>query len=142
MENLVAMANQGYINSGVKIALTLHCIERYGPGEEANTNTMLTAFTTYKGTVPRLLGGADLAVLITSDLAGAAGMAFTGNLAATVGVVNKGAAEAGLGFGHETAHMFGAGHDKAQMEKDGGYPVEPYAMGYNLPGSIYHTILS
>ena len=44
-----------------------HCAELYPGDESGKWSDVLSAFTAYKGPVDRLLGGADLAVLLTSD---------------------------------------------------------------------------
>ncbi len=69
MQDFLSVANHGYSNSGVLISLYPHCLERYaGEGSHSSYDRrgseVLNAFTRYKGSVQRLLGGADIAVLL------------------------------------------------------------------------------
>ncbi len=45
MEHIIGFVNEGFANSGVKIKLFLHCVERYFGPEEENA---FTSFAKYK----------------------------------------------------------------------------------------------
>ncbi len=48
IDNILAITNQGYLNSGVLINLVLHCTEEYTGAEESGNSAMLAAFRNYK----------------------------------------------------------------------------------------------
>jgi len=100
VENILAVTNQGYRNSGVNIRLFRHCIEEYSGQEVHDGTKMLTDFTKSKGNIKDLLGSADLAMLLTSK-SNVGGIAFINTKYWPVGMATKWGAESGVIFGHE-----------------------------------------
>lgn len=76
VDNIITVANQGNDNSGVLIKFKVHCIEEYSDPELSRGSPMLDAFTSYKGTVANLLGGADLAFILVSHSDDVGGMSY------------------------------------------------------------------
>ena len=67
MADVVAEANQGYVNSEVKVRMELECVERFTLPEVESAKAMLERFANYKASYKALLGSADVAILIGED---------------------------------------------------------------------------
>ena len=64
---MLAVVNQGYINSHVPLRVELHCIEAANLQDIANSGEMLDRFIMYKGTVEKLRQTADAAMLLVDN---------------------------------------------------------------------------
>ena len=163
MQNLPALANQAYIDSGVDISLRLvGVIEIDAPDDSSNIDT-LNAIT--NGSAPynnvawlRNVYGADLVSLVrpfSMAQGGLCGISWVGGSNGTsialfrdqgYSVVSDGRDGgyfcSGYTFAHELGHNMGNVHDRATVaQQDGNHGAYPYSFGYGLAGQ-FGTIMS
>jgi peptidyl-Asp metalloendopeptidase len=142
--NTVAMANQGYVNSGVNIRLNVVFI---GPTTYVDTGDGQLDLNNLRGTTDGYMDevhtlrnqvGADLVHLITNSAAGLCGIGERpGSFALTVR-----SCMGGHTFAHEVGHNQGNGHNR---EDATGY-VYPYSYGWRVcnltDGTGFRTVMS
>ncbi len=159
---LVALANQAYVDSGVPIRLRLVGSEQVADSDTTTNSNTLTALTRATGayrTVPALRKkyGADLVTVVRpfymNAQGGSCGVGYVGgyngsNIAHYAGyaysVVSDGRDMAGTNyyctdytFTHELGHNMGLMHDRATVARQGGgQGSHPYAFGYGRSGSF------
>lgn len=163
LDQLVALSNQAYRDSGVFIDLRLVHSEQVDYSDETTNGDALEALTKAKApafaAVPGLRNawGADLVSLIrpfNNDLSGSCGNAWlNGEKGRPVAdgknygysVVSDGNDVNGsrwyctdLTFTHELGHNMGSAHDRAHAEEQGAYP---YSYGYGVD-KTFGTIMS
>ena len=150
VDQAIALANQGYRNSGLPITLRLHCLERLSSFSEENGDfdNMLGRFAQLRGFsrsgFAQLRGGADMTMLLSAS-GNYWGIAYTNGLrfGQTIGITRLDRARATT-FGHEIGHMYGAFHDRRQERNFFG---SGYNFGFliNTPSgrpSGYRTIMA
>lgn len=163
IQNLVALANQAYIDSGVDIGLRLvGAVKIDAPDNSSNSDT-LNAIT--NGTGPyadvawlRNVYGADLVSVIRPFSMAQGGLCGTawvgGSNGASIALYRNQAFSAvsdgrdggyycsGYTFAHELGHNMGNVHDRATVaQQDGNHGAFPYSFGYGIPGQ-FGTIMS
>jgi len=156
LNNLVAIANQAYLDSGVGITLRLaHAVE-VDYSETTPLNTALDDLTNGAGPLAGVAAlrrqyGADLVQLIrpyrqTLNSCGLAWIAGASPLAQYGYSVSEDGPDAGgslfycydLSLAHELGHNMGAAHDRAHAASPGAYD---YSYGYGLTGQ-FATIMA
>jgi hypothetical protein len=147
VENIIAKTNQGYINNKIKLQLKLHCLELFNQAEDfSTTSAMMVKFQHSKGTTKKLLGGADLTMLMLSQGIPAGGGTIMGAAYPVwylpIGWTAKAGAETYVTFAHEAGHMFSAGHDQTTLQDYGDTPEIPYGRGFLVKGTRKHTIMA
>jgi hypothetical protein len=163
IQNLVALANQAYIDSGVEIDLRLvGAVKIDAPDYSSNADTLisLTNDTAPYNNVAWLRDayGADLVSVIRPFSMKQGGLCGTGWVGAANGspIVlyrEQGFSVVGDGrdgsyycsaytFAHELGHNMGNTHDRATVAKqDGNRGAYPYSFGYGIAGQ-FGTIMS
>lgn len=164
LDQLVALANQAYIDSGVAINLRLVHTQQVDYSDKTTNIAALNALT--NGSNPALANvarlrntyGADLVSLIrpfnydTSGgscgvawLGGANGQPISlyGDLAYSVISDGNDAQGSGyycldLSFAHELGHNMGSAHDRANSDSQGAFS---YSYGYGIDG-VFGTVMS
>eukprot|EP00088_Acartia_fossae_P046338 TRINITY_DN5000_c0_g1_i3.p1 TRINITY_DN5000_c0_g1~~TRINITY_DN5000_c0_g1_i3.p1 ORF type:complete len:381 (+),score=55.28 TRINITY_DN5000_c0_g1_i3:618-1760(+) len=138
VEQIVAETNQGYKNSGVPMKLKVHCIELATVHDTSNVVTMILNFKKMKGTVKKLLGSADCAVLLVHQF-NSCGVGYVNGLfgGVTLSVVQKSCAQGYYSFGHEIGHNIGLHHNKEKASNS----HYPEGHGYLIKNG-YRTILA
>ncbi|PZU52609.1 MAG: hypothetical protein DI561_12285 [Thauera sp.] len=159
---LVALANQAYVDSGVPMRLRLVASEQVNDSDTTGNSTTLSALARATGayrTVPALRKkyGADLVTVVRPFYMTAQGgscgvgyvggyngsnIAYYGNYAYSV--VSDGRDMAGSNyyctdytFTHELGHNMGLMHDRATVARQGGgQGSHPYAFGHGRSGSF------
>ena len=163
IQNLVALANQAYIDSGVDISLRLVGVVKIDAPDNSSQLDTLDALT--KGTGPyknvawlRDAYGADLVSLIRPFSLAQGGLCGTGWVGGTNGasialyrdqgfsVVSDGRDGgyycSAYTLAHELGHNMGSVHDRATVaQQDGNHGVFPYSFGYGIAGQ-FGTIMS
>jgi len=140
----IAETNQGYMSSGVNLRVKLHCTEMATIHDQINAHDMIRNFKHMKGSVKRLRGSADAAVLLTNDLSTCGTGSFnTLGSHETISVSCKECAIGYFSFGHEIGHNIGLTHNR----EDDKNIIKPYGHGYLIaPGKgqrpKYRTILA
>jgi len=144
IQQVIAVTNQGYMNSKVNLRVKLHCTEMATLHDNMDSNKLIDDFAVMKGNWWRLRGSADAAVLLTADL-DSCGIAYFDTIlnGQTFAVVEKSCAIGTYTFGHELGHTIGLGHNK-EIQTNSRYP---YAHGHLIaPGKLrwpkYGTILA
>ena len=164
LDQLVALSNQAYRDSGVYIELRLVHKQQVEYSETTSNSTALNAVTT--GSDPALANvaslrdtyGADLVTLIRPfdrNTAGSCGIAWIGGSGGQpisnharygYSVVSNGRDVSGtatycldLTFVHELGHNMGSMHDRASVSSGSG--AYPYSYGYGISG-VFGTIMS
>ena len=124
---MLAETNQGYINSGVPLAVTRFCIERATISDIADTWDFLSAFKNMKGSKSALRNTADAAVLLCENF-NSCGVAFLNVISSknTVSIATKSCALGYYSFGHEIGHNIGLHHNKEVVTNN----VYPYGHGH------------
>lgn len=159
---LVALANQAYVDSGVPMRLRLVGSEQIADSDTTSNSNTLNALARATGayrTVPALRRkyGADLVTLVRpfymAAQGGSCGVGYVGgyngsNIAAygnyAYSVVSDGRDVAGTNyyctdytFTHELGHNMGLMHDRGTVARQGGgQGSHPYAFGYGRNGSF------
>ena len=163
IQNLVALANQAYIDSGVDISLRLVAAVKIDAPDYSSQLDTLNAIT--KGTSPynnvewlRNAYGADLVSLLRPFSMTQGGLCGTGWVGGTNGasialyrdqgysVVSDGRDNgyycSAYTLAHELGHNMGNVHDRATVaQQDGNHGVFPYSFGYGISGQ-FGTIMS
>jgi hypothetical protein len=163
IQNLTALANQAYIDSGVDISLRLMGVVKIDAPDNSSNLDTLNAIT--NGSAPynnvawlRNAYGADLVSLIrpfSMAQGGLCGISWVGgsNGASMAlyrdqgySVVSDGRDGgyfcSGYTFAHELGHNMGNVHDRATVvQQDGNHGAYPYSFGYGLAGQ-FGTIMS
>ncbi|WP_169249179.1 InlB B-repeat-containing protein [Candidatus Competibacter phosphatis] len=164
LDQLVALSNQAYRDSGVYIDLRLVHKQQVEYSDTTSNSTALDALTA--GSDPALAGvaslrdtyGADLVSLVrpfNQSTAGGCGVAWVGGyggqpISSYAGygysVVSDGRDVNGSGyycldlsFAHELGHNMGSMHDRANA--GGGLGAYPYSYGYGIDGT-FGTVMS
>ena len=165
LDQLVALSNQAYLDSGVYVNLRLVHKEQVNYSDATTNSAALDALT--KGSDPALAGvanlrnskGADLVTLIRpfnhSASGGSCGVGWVGGYGgqpiagyASYGysVVSDGRDVNGSGYYcldltyvHELGHNMGSMHDRANS--GGGQGAYPYSYGYGVSGT-FGTVMS
>ena len=118
INQLVANANAGYVNSGLPIKLEAFCIKQIQLTERADVIGMVEEFAVSQGSHEETRNTADTAFLVISKpYSGVCGLASIGGHRANVqpvGWIAKGCQLAVTG--HEIGHNFGCLHNKEQHE--------------------------
>ena len=114
IEQVVAVTNQGYINSQIPIRASKLCVEKSTIDEGGH---MLSRFKNMKeGSTSKLRNSADAAVLLVQKWVDNkyCGIAYqnTYNTGLTISVTTKSCAIAFYTFGHEIGHNLGAHHNR------------------------------
>ena len=153
LNNLVAIANQAYIDSGIHITLRLvHSVE-VDYVQSGTLNTVLNDLTAGNGLFSNVSAlrkqyGADLVTLIikpTSIFCGGEGLAWSSSpISVDYGysvfldlwTVN-GCNNNDLVMAHELGHNMGANHDRAALSN----PGSDYSYGYGITG-LFADIMS
>lgn len=143
----IAESNQGYVNSGVAITMSLKCMINSDVEDNTDIHVMLDDFlaaakaaknfSTFRKT-------ADIALLLSASDLSACGVAYTNILETgqTLGVVKRSCATGYYSFAHEIGHMYGASHNREQGSTNKAWPS---AYGYLIrppTSSGYRTILA
>lgn len=140
VNNMIAVANIGYLNSGIPLQLQLWCIELLeGVDESLPLLTILQTMPTIKGDVPTLLDSADFAFVLLGKRTDYCGFAYTGSLSNPIGVAQHSCATAQFSFGHELGHNFGCKHNRESYST--GSTLPGYAFGYYFPNAPLRTVL-
>ena len=163
IQNLVALANQAYIDSGVDIALRLVAAVKIDAPDYSSQLDTLNAIT--KGTGPynnvawlRDAYGADLVTLLRPFSMAQGGLCGTGWVGGTNGasialyrdqgysVVSDGRDNgyycSAYTLAHELGHNMGNVHDRITVaQQDGNRGAFPYSFGYGIAGQ-FGTIMS
>ena len=146
VDQVIAVTNQGYINSKIPLRVTLHCMEETTKPESQMAD--LDIFRRYKGGDNGLRGSADAAALLIKTHERFCGVGYmpgvpddkmsTWNFRHYM--VSMTTAQCALGtytFGHEVSHNMGNDHDKYDKTNK-----VPYAHGYHIPGTDVRTIMA
>ncbi|MDD5295306.1 MAG: M12 family metallo-peptidase [Rhodocyclaceae bacterium] len=167
IDQLVALANQAYVDSGVAIQLRAVGVEQVSYSDQTTNSTALSLLTGSSGAFSNVAAlrkqyGADLVTLIRPFYMTAqgqnCGVGYIGgyggsNIAAyanyAYSVVSDGRDVAGTSyyctdytFAHELGHNMGSMHDRATVtSQGGGTGAYPYAFGYGKSGS-FGTVMS
>ena len=90
LDELMAITNQGYANSGLDITITMFCHELATIHDNDNSNDILRDFAAMKGGLKALRNTADAAALLVKDMGGC-GVAWgnTFSYGKTVSVTHK-----------------------------------------------------
>jgi len=113
-------------------------VEKATINDNSNVVTMIMNFKKMKGSVKKLLGSADVAVLIVNSF-NSCGVGFVNGIygGSSISVVQKSCAVGYYSFGHEIGHNIGLHHNK-EKAKNQHYPS---GYGYLIPNG-YRTILA
>lgn len=163
LDQLVALANQAYRDSGVYITLRLVHYQQVDYSDATSNDAALNALTS--GSAPAFAGiaalrdskGADLVSLIRpyakassggcgiSWIGGSEGAPMSAFASYAYSVVSYGNDVGGsnfycndMSFTHELGHNMGSMHDRAHASGQGAYP---YSYGYGVTG-IFGTVMS
>ena len=146
-KEVIAITNQGYINSEIPLRASLHCLEETEKPEAFFTRTRgpgkLNTFRMYKGGGNGLRGSADAAVLIVKDIEDC-GLGYLVSSTAgyenwIVSMTRYDCALDGFTFGHEIGHNMGLDHDKHDEKQ---LRITPYSKGYHMPGTQFRTVMT
>ena len=143
VDKMIAITNQGFLNSKVPITVIKTCIEETNLKERSSSSQMIEDFKNLKGSTENLRQTADTATLLVADMADSCGIAYFYELdGKALSVVKKSCVET-FSYGHELGHNLGCHHniDKGVNE------YYPHGQGYfidnpdkNSPG--YHTMMT
>ena len=133
---MIAVTNQGYVNSNVPLVAKLLCIELTDIGEDESPYQMLSDFTNMKIPLNTLRGSADVASLLVNSLSGC-GIGYQNTIASglTLSVVQKNCASQYYSFGHAVGHNIGLQLDPANAFNF----AYPYAHGHLIDHGIAST---
>ena len=167
LDQLVALTNQAYVDSGVPQQIRLVGVEMLNIADTTSNSTTLSQLSAASGsfsTVPALRKkyGADLVTLVrpfymtaqgqncgVGYIGGYGGGNIAGYANYAYSVVSDGKDVAGTNyyctdytFAHELGHNMGSMHDRATVTaQGGGTGAYPYSFGYGRSGS-FGTIMS
>ncbi|BCS32552.1 hypothetical protein TBR22_A17660 [Luteitalea sp. TBR-22] len=151
--NLVANANQVYVNSGVNVRLTLAYAGPISFTETTSASTDVASLRsptdgkadgihalrdTYAADIVTMLGeysgtgSCGYGYIMTPLSSSFASSAFN--------VVDRGCSLGNLSYAHEVGHNQGMLHNRA--DAGGLTPSQPYAYGYQDPSGAFRTVLS
>lgn len=121
IDGMIAMTNQGYINSGALIRIALHCIQETNIGDGQSLSKTLQDFTNL-GPAAYIRKSADTALLLVYKFMSGCGKNNFDQIGSgkTLGVSSK-ECEKNYVFAHEIAHGLGLGHEKSYGESSTDY---------------------
>ena len=142
VNKMLAITNQGFLNSKVPITVVMNCLEETDLEETGSSDSILSTFA-YSKSSESLRQTADTATLLVANLGRSCGNAykdaFEGN---AFSVVKKSCVET-FTYGHELAHNLGCQHNIEIHKNDmydhghGSFIDNPYN-----PSQGYHTIMT
>ena len=144
IDQILAETNQGYVNSGVPLEVTKHCIEAADIDEVEDSLKMLEAFRYMKKTIKRLRHSADAAILLTEHMRNSCGIAFLNQVTTgyTLSVVHKSCALGYFSIGHELGHNMGL-HHNPEVTTNSYYPHgHGHLIDQGVGNTGYRTILA
>ncbi len=167
IDQLVALANQAYVDSGVNIQLRTVSAQQISYSDQTLNTAALNLLTTSTGAFSTVAAlrkqyGADLVTLIrpfymtaqgqncgVGYVGGYGGANIAGYANYAYSVVSDGRDTAGTAyyctdytFAHELGHNMGSMHDRATVKaQGGGTGAYPYSFGYGVAGS-FGTVMS
>ncbi len=167
IDQLVALTNQSYIDSGVPQQIRLVGVEQVNYADTTTNSTALSLLTSSSGAFSSVAAlrkkyGADLVTLVrpfymvaqgkncgVGYISGYGGSSVSGYSSYGYAVVSDGTDVLKSGyyctdytFTHELGHNMGSMHDRATVtSQGGGTGAYPYAFGYGSSGS-FGTIMS
>jgi len=116
LDQVIAVTNQGFMNTGVSLTATKHCSELATVSDGTDSMDTFDAFRAMKGDVATLRGSADAAALMTAEIVGnicGLGLLDVIDSGNTVTLNAKPCALGWYTFGHEIGHNIGLHHDPA-----------------------------
>ena len=139
---VMAETNQGYANSKIPLRAEVHCIQQASVNDASSSTQQINEFGSMMGSVDALRNTADVAILFIRQMGGICGRAadiYSIPSQNNYAFATKGCSLGYYSFGHEIAHLFGAGHNQ---EAHGGYTnsVYSYGHGFLIPGG-YRSIM-
>jgi hypothetical protein len=167
IDQLVALANQAYVDSGMSVQLRAVGVEQVSYSDQTTNSTALGLLTNSSGAFSNVAAlrkqyGADLVTLIrpfymtaqgqncgVGYVGGYGGSNIAGYANYAYSVVSDGRDVLGTGYyctdytyAHELGHNMGSMHDRATVaSQGGGTGAYPYSFGYGISGS-FGTIMS
>ena len=139
VDKMLAITNQGFLNSKVPITVVMNCLEETDLEETGSADSMFDKFENSEN----LYQTADTALLLVKNLGNLCGIAYTyaihGN---AISVVQKSCVET-FTYGHELAHNLGCQHNIEETKNhnfphgQGSFIDNPYN-----PSQGYHTIMT
>ena len=142
VDKMLAITNQGFLNSKVPITVVKNCIEAADLNDIHDIGDQLTAFQNLKNSHEEIRDTADTATLLTmmNDACGIAPIyAFNGN---AFSVVAKHCVET-FTYGHELGHNIGAHHDISQgINEEYPYGQGSFMESSNRGEEGYRSIMS
>lgn len=167
LDQLVALANQAYVDSGVSTKLRLVGVEQISYADTTTNSAALSLLQTSSGAFSTVAAlrkkyGADLVTLVrpfymsaqgqncgVGYIGGYGGSNISGYSAYGVAVVSDGTDVMKTGYyctdytyAHELGHNMGSMHDRATVtSQGGGTGAYPYSFGYGKSGS-FGTVMS
>ena len=129
IEQVLSITNQGYVNSGVPLVATAHCIEAATIND--NTPKLWYSFMSMKTTSSALRGGADAAALLVNNYGNQDGLCGKAKIenaiedGVTVSITRRDCAIRAFTFAHEIGHNIGLRH-----ENDPTWGPYPYGHGH------------
>eukprot|EP00094_Tigriopus_californicus_P006036 TCALIF_05813-PA protein Name:"Similar to XCC0955 Peptidyl-Asp metalloendopeptidase (Xanthomonas campestris pv. campestris (strain ATCC 33913 / NCPPB 528 / LMG 568))" AED:0.07 eAED:0.09 QI:49/0.75/0.66/1/0.5/0.55/9/0/725 len=140
VNNMIATANVGYMNSNIPFRLQLWCVELLeGVDESLLMPQLLPTLTTIKGDVTTLLDSADFAFVLLGERTDYCGRAYIGSLALPISIAQHSCAINSFSFGHEIGHNFGCRHNRESYQTGSSLPG--YAFGYYFANAPFRTVL-
>ena len=149
VEELITETNQGYINSGIPIRVSLFCVKHLNMSDAYKSKTeILDEFRGMFGNSnTELLNTADSAILLTEKSSGAGAAwyctACSNNYyyGRTIGFAKKSYALGRFTFAHELGHMFGAHHNVEDADNTASFKYS-YGFHFSVDHRSYRTILA
>jgi hypothetical protein len=167
IDQLVALANQAYVDSGMSVQLRAVGVEQVSYSDQTTNSTALGLLTNSSGAFSNVAAlrkqyGADLVTLIrpfymtaqgqncgVGYVGGYGGSNIAGYANYAYSVVSDGHDVLGTGYyctdytyAHELGHNMGSMHDRATVaSQGGGTGAYPYSFGYGVSGS-FGTVMS
>jgi len=114
VSQVIAETNQGYINSGIPVRVSSHCIAAATLHDNGDAVAMINQFSNYKP-IEELRNSADAAALLVKSF-NSCGIGKLDSFLSgyTITVTQKSCALGYFSFGHELGHNFGCMHDALQ----------------------------
>merc|ERR1712002_529259 len=114
VSQVIAETNQGYINSGIPVRVSSHCIAAATLHDNPSASAMISEFGNYKP-IEELRNTADAAALLVKKF-NSCGIGKLDSFGSgyTITVTQKSCALGYYSFGHELGHNFGCMHDAKQ----------------------------